>query len=142
MNTTEPVQLEPAVGLKIIRLPLGLLGFENIKEYVLISEPDQAPFQWLQVPHDSSLAFIVVSPFEVLLGYEPDIPKPDVDFLGLTSPADARLLNIVTLPGNGRATINLKGPIVLNCHTLIGKQVVLTNAARYALQHPLPVAES
>ena len=31
-----------------IQLPLGLLGFESIKEYVLLSKPDEAPFLWLQ----------------------------------------------------------------------------------------------
>ena len=51
----------------------------------------------------------------------------------------ALIYNIVTLRANGRATMNLKGPVVLNRYTLTGKQVVITNAAQYALQHPLPV---
>ena len=71
--------------------------------------------------------------------YEPDVATEDVEFLELSSPEDALLFNIVTLRGDGRATVNLKGPIVVNRYTLKGKQVVLTNAARYALQHPLPV---
>ena len=42
---------------------------------------------------------------------------------------------------NGGATVNLKGPIVVNRHTLRGKQVIPTNAPKFALQHPLPVAK-
>ena len=51
------------------------------------------------------------------------------------------MLNIVTLRGKQSATINLKGPIVINRHTLIGKQVILANAADFTLQHPLSLAE-
>jgi len=36
----------------------------------------------------------------------------------------------------------LKGPIVINRHTHIGKQVIITNAADYSVHHPLPVAEN
>ena len=66
----------------------------------------------------------------------------DIEFLGIQSPADALMLNIVTVR-NEQATVNLKGPIVVNRHTLIGKQCIPTNVAEYALQHPMspmPVA--
>ena len=56
----------------------------------------------------------------------------------LESPDDALLLNIVTLRRGARATVNLKGPIVINRFSLTGKQVVLANAADYSVQHPLP----
>lgn len=124
-----------------IHFPFGLLGFESIKNFLLIAEPDHAPFSWLQVEDDPALAFIVISPFEILPGYEPDIPASDVDGLGLSDPEDVTLYCIVTVRGGGGATANLKGPIVVNRHTAEAKQVVLTNAARYQLQHPLPLSE-
>jgi flagellar assembly factor FliW len=122
-----------------IHLPLGLLGFESIKEYVLLSKPDEAPFLWLQMLDDPNLAFLVISPLAVMPDYQPDIPLEDVEFIGFTNPADVLVFNIVTLRGDGKATVNLKGPIVLNRQTLIGKQVVPTNAPEYSLQHPLNV---
>src|SRR5437660_289612 len=144
MNTSEAIEMETLKHRKEkpIYLPLGLPGFEPLKEYALVTDAEQAPFSWLQVVDDPSLAFIVVSPFEVLPNYQPDIPKEDVDFLGLSSPEDALLFTIVTLRGKGRATANLKGPIVINRHTAKGKQVVLANAAQYQLQHSLPIYES
>jgi flagellar assembly factor FliW len=125
-----------------VRLPMGLLGFEPIKDYVLLANPAEEPFEWLQVQDNNSLAFIVVNPFLVSPEYQPDIPQPDVDFLGLKEASDAILLNIVTVHGPQRATINLKGPIVINRHTRIGKQVILANAANYSVQYPLPVDET
>ena len=72
----------------------------------------------------------------------PGIPQADVDFLGLSAPDEAALFNIVTIHGSQRATLNLKGPIVINRNTGVGKQVVLSNAAEFSVQHPLPVAET
>jgi flagellar assembly factor FliW len=123
----------------IIHLPLGLLGFEQMTKYVLLTSPEEAPFHWLQVLTDPSLAFLVLSPFEVIPDYQPEITDQDTDFIGLKKPEDSLIYNIVTLRGRGRATINLKGPIILNRYSLVGKQVIIVNAAQYALQHPLPV---
>jgi flagellar assembly factor FliW len=124
-------------GRDIIRLPFGLLGFEHVKQYILLANPAEEPFLWLQMLDDAKRAFLVVPPERLLADYQPDISDDEVEFLGLADPADAFLLNIVTLRGNGQATVNLKGPVVINRRTLIGKQVIPNNAAQYSLRHPL-----
>lgn len=123
-----------------VRLPAGILGFEQFKDYVLLANPAEMPFAWLRVADSSSLAFVVINPFLVLPGYAPDIPESDVEFLGLKEVSDATLFSIVTLRGPGRATLNLKGPLVINRHTHVGKQVIIANANNYSVEHPLPVA--
>jgi len=146
MKCAEPIERETetpaALPANQIRLPMGLLGFEQIKDYVLLVNPAEAPFAWLQVEANVSLAFIVIDPFLVLPGYQPNIPQGDVEFIGLKEPNDALLLNIVTVHGPNRATVNLKGPIVINRVTRVGKQVILANASEYSIQHSLPVAET
>ncbi|MBI3416697.1 MAG: flagellar assembly protein FliW [Verrucomicrobia bacterium] len=134
---TEPELLETEQD-NVIHLPLGLLGFEKIKKYVLLADPEEAPFLWLQVMDDPNLAFLVLFPLTIIPDYHPDISAEDAEFLGLEEPADALVFNIVTLRPQGKATVNLKGPIVLNRRTLMGKQVIPVNAAEYSLQHPLP----
>ena len=121
---------------------MGLLGFEQLKDYVLLANPAEAPFAWLQVKDDARLAFIVINPFIVMPDYHPDLPEADAQFLGIKAEDDAILFNIVTVHGSNRATVNLKGPIVINRNTLVGKQIVVANAAEYSVQHPLPVAEA
>jgi flagellar assembly factor FliW len=140
MQTVEPVgfQTMPVQQENIIHLPLGLMGFEHIKKYVLLSEPEDAPFYWLQVLDDPGLAFLVLSPFEIMPDYAPDVDEEVVKFLNLESAQDALVFNIVTLHGEGPATINLRGPIILNRYSLVGRQVVPLNAACYSLQHPIP----
>ena len=122
----------------VVHLPCGLLGFEQVKKYVLSSIAGEEPFSWFRDQNNPALAFLVMPAFEVVPFYQPDLPTEDVRVLGLESPDDAILFNIVTLRANGRSTVNLKGPIVINRFSLIGKQVVLANAADYSVQHPLP----
>jgi len=140
-NCIEP---EPAGGVAAgdVRLPMGLLGFERMKDYLLVANPAEEPFGWLQVKGDASLAFVVINPFLIVPDYHPDIPSADVEFLGLNGPEDALLLNIVTVHKQGQPTMNLKGPIVINRNTGMGKQVVIANAADYSVQHPLLVADA
>jgi flagellar assembly factor FliW len=137
----EPQRL-PVKKENVISVPLGLLGFEQVKKYVLLITPEEEPFLWLQMLDNQNQGFVVISPSVAAPDYAPDIAPADIEFLGIQSPADALVLNIVTVR-NGQATANLKGPIVINRHTLIGKQCIPTNVADYALQHPvnaMPVA--
>jgi flagellar assembly factor FliW len=142
MNCADMIDMEtPATPTtNEVRIPTGLLGFEHIKDYVLLANPAEQPFAWLQVKDNDTLAFIVVDPFIAVPDYKPSIPQLEYEFLGITNPDEALLLNIVTLHGAERATMNLKGPIVINRHTHVGKQIVIANATEYSVQHPLPVA--
>ena len=142
MKCAELIETETPVAVRreAVQLPKGLLGFEEIKNYILTANPDEEPFAWLTVEGNATLAFVVMDPFLALADYQPDIPQMDVDFLKLSRPEDAMLLSIVTIRENQPPTVNLKGPIVINRHLQLGKQVIIANAAAYSVQHPLPVA--
>jgi flagellar assembly factor FliW len=145
MNSSELTQGQSAPACAhtandVIRLPYGLLGFERVKNYVLLTNADEAPFMWLQMLEQAKRSFLVVTPSLIVPEYQPELGERDVEFLELTSPGDAFLISIVTLRPHSQATVNLKGPIVINRRTLIGKQVIPNNAAGYSLKHPLPVS--
>jgi len=137
IDTTIEPQNKSAEQAVIITLPLGLLGFEQTKRYMLIADPEEAPFMWLQMIDEPRKSFVVIQPNAFLERYEPELSEEDVRFLGLIKPEDAFVLNIVTVRGENSATVNLKGPIVINRNTLIGKQVVPINAMDYSVQHTL-----
>jgi flagellar assembly factor FliW len=126
----------------VVEMPLGLFGFERFKRYAFFSRPAQEPFLWLKALDDPKLAFLVMSPFLVLPSYSPDVSDDDVNFLAIKSPEDALVINIVTIRGPQQATVNLKGPIILNRHTLQAKQVIPLNASALTVAHPLPLQGS
>ena len=142
MNTLESTEPDAATAVAqarhpyFIRLPLGLLGFEAVKSYELQASPEDAPLMWLRMRDGGKHSFRVALAEMVQPDYQPDISDQDAAFLGLTDPSDAVVLNIVTVR-EGQATLNLKGPIVLNRHSMVGKQVIPRNAARFDARHPL-----
>ncbi len=123
------------------RVQLTLFGFEQVQDYLWLQHPGEEPFCWLQMVGEPNLSFLVVSPAFLQSSYRPDINPADVGSLGITGSEDAILFNIVTLRKDQPPTANLKGPVVLNRHTGVGKQVIPTNASDYLLHYPLPVAE-
>jgi flagellar assembly factor FliW len=139
MNTLTVPDLTDLAGAAEahVQFPLGLLGFEQVHDYTLIADPAEAPFRWLQAKTDSRLAFLVLSPFEVMPNYELDLSDEDARFLGLESALDALVFNIVTLRPKAVSTVNLRGPLVFNRRTGIGKQVVLPDSSAYAVSYPL-----
>jgi flagellar assembly factor FliW len=144
MNSMEATETRPATSPadraeSVIRMPLGLLGLEQLKRFTLQANPEEDSFLWLKVQDEPKMSFLVLSPFVVLPTYEPEIPDEDEAFLDLQDPQDTLILNIVTMHGSQQATINLKGPIVLNRRTLVAKQVIPLNAPDYSVAYPLPV---
>ncbi len=121
-----------------VTLPAGILGFEHLRHCLLIAHPGEEPFLRLQAQEDPHLTFLLIEPALVVRDYRPDISEQDVTFLGLKSPEETLLYNIVTVRGPGQATVNLKGPLVFNRHSRVGKQVIPNNAAEFSVQHPLP----
>ena len=105
----------------------------------LVYLPEQLPFLWARLDGPTPLHFVVVEPGNILGDYEPELFDEDATTLGLASPADALVLNIVNVqPGHPlEATVNLVGPVIINRRTGVGKQVVLANHGRFSARHPL-----
>ena len=55
VNPTETGPAPTAIGCNV-RLPMGILGFEQMKENLLIANPEEEPFRWLQVKDNPSPA--------------------------------------------------------------------------------------
>ena len=138
MKCTEKTLYEALPAGQLLRMPDGLLGLA-CQQVRLTARPEQAPFLWLEWVDGSKMVLLVMPPSILYPTYQPEIGPHDVKCLGLSTFADAWVLNIVTLAQDGRATINLKGPIVINRNTLVARQVVPVNALHFNLHHPLPV---
>src|ERR1035441_10727095 len=51
MKCAEMIETEKAAVARqdAVRMPNGMLGFEEIKDYILTTNPEEQPFAWLQV---------------------------------------------------------------------------------------------
>ena len=118
----------------VIQMPDGLLGFERVKNYKLLTRPEEAPFMWLQMLDNPKRAFVVVPPQYILSDYNPDLSDLDVEFLELAEPSDAFVLNIVTVRGQGRA-----GALSLASRSFRSTPPSMPSGIQYPLpKRPLP----
>lgn len=128
-------QIEASEG-DIVELLDGLIGFSNLRRFVLISHNPKSPFRWLQSLDETSMAFLVADPSQYLEDYQPEISDAAATALGLESSTPAMVYTTASIPkGSPRdLTLNLAAPIVINPATRVGMQVILENEA-YTMKH-------
>lgn len=120
---------------EIIRFPEGLLGFPQYERYILLEDPAQEPFVWLQCLDNTDLSFVVVDPQAVLPGYSIQVPREEVEILDLEDPTKARIYAICVVPKDiVEVSANLKGPIIVNPSNRKARQIVL-NDERYSTKY-------
>jgi len=127
---TEPTQ---------VVLPFGLIGLGELREFDLKPLADSWPFLTLRSRGELEIEFLVVEAENVTDNYSFKLHDEEALSLGLSSPEDAFILNIVTVhPQRPQyVTVNLAGPIVVNRHTLLGRQIILSPVEQYPTVHPL-----
>lgn len=134
IKTTRFGEIEVAEK-ELVNFPDGILGFETIHDYVIISQGEDDLLKWLQALTEPGLAFIVIKPEEFLFSYELDVPEEDVKFLDLKKPEDVLILAIVTVPDNPRQmTANLQGPLIINKSNRKARQVIISDG-RFKVKH-------
>jgi len=121
---------------QLIRVPEGLVGFRSLTSYALIPDPVVAGLTWLQSTTDPETAFALVTPEQVVTEYKLDLRPGDKAALELTNGDDAVVYVILNRGETGGLTVNLQGPLVINPHRRLGRQIVLTSS-RYAVRYPL-----
>ena len=119
-----------------ITFPHGLLGFENLKDYVLL-DAERQPFYWLQSLEVERVAFILVNPFLFRPDYELDIDDEELKDIGIDKAEEALIFSIVTIPADGSPmTANLQGPLVINREARLARQSILTDQ-RWKTKHDI-----
>lgn len=133
-----PTDLDAPSANEIV-LPHGIIGFGRCRSAELLYLPDHLPFLWMKLSGPEPVQFIVIEPGGIIADYEPEIFDEDAQQLDLRDPAEAMILNIVTLRRQQpvEATVNLVGPVVINRRTRIGRQLVISNYSRYSAHHAL-----
>jgi flagellar assembly factor FliW len=127
-------------GSRVITFKDGPLGFPHHRRFALIQTADEAVFFWMQSLDDPALAFLVCDPLVFVPDYQAHIRADDVKALELRDLTDCRVLVIVNKV-DGYLTANLLGPLVIGAHSLLGKQLVLSDK-RYSTRHRLMPADT
>lgn len=121
---------------KILAFQDGLLGFEANKRYALVEAEELKPLAWLVSVDDPDIAFPLADARYFAKDYEVGITEEDREALDVTNDAEVAIYTIVSLPTDEKPlTANLRGPVVINFTTKLGRQVVLRDD-RYSHKQP------
>ncbi len=114
----------------------GLIGFENLVHFLLLSPEPDSPFRWLQSMDEPTVAFLVAHPERFVSGYEPEIDDQIAEELAFEESTPRIVFTTASIPPGQpeQLTLNLAGPILINAVTRCGRQVVLDDAA-YTIKH-------
>lgn len=119
----------------IIHFDQGLLGFDDIKDYVLIKHDEQGMIMTMQYADGEIPQFVVLDPFAVVTDYHPILPTTTLKQLGSKNSNDLKYLVIAVVRENYLDTVvNLKSPIVINPETRCAAQIIVENTD-YSMQH-------
>jgi flagellar assembly factor FliW len=134
VNTSRFGEMEVPEGL-IIRMTKPVLGFEQLKRYVIVETPDFEPFKWFQSVDDPQVAFVIVNPLLFFPAYTIEVNPREIDELHVDNVRDINTYAIVTIPQEyTRMTANLQGPLLINTVTNLAKQLVLVDST-YRINH-------
>lgn len=115
----------------------GLLGFVNLRKFVLLEDPSDEIFVWLQSCELPEVAFPVLEPELFSPSYEVRLTKSDLEALCVVENGSIRSFSIVTIPQDPQQmTANLKAPIVVNTRTRKARQCVLQDNS-LAIREPI-----
>lgn len=112
-------------------------GFPDLNDFLLLSDPNYAPYLLLQSVEDPDICFILVDTLMFFPTYDPNIGKRDLKTLAANDKKEIKLLSIVVIRnGESIPTTNLRAPLVVNFDKKLAKQVILDDD-NYEIRTPL-----
>lgn len=121
----------------VLHFPEGILGFNELRRFVLLDDPSDELFAWLQSCEDPNVAFPLLEPELFSSNYSIQLTKHDLEALELQDITGARVFAIITVPADPtQMTANLKAPIVINIGRRLARQVVLQDNG-LAIREPI-----
>jgi Uncharacterized protein conserved in bacteria len=138
MDTNQAAAQSPEPAEQnIIHFADGILGFEEVHDYLLYHEDDNNIIWSLQAADSDIPSFIVVDPFTVFPGYSPVLSAQELAYFGEKDVNDLCFLVIAVIkPELGDSVVNLKAPIIIDINTREAKQSILEDS-EYPIRHKL-----
>ena len=124
----------------IITMPFGMLGFPDIKRFIMLQHKEDSPFFWYQSVDDPMLAFVVMSPFLFKPDYNVDLENilKEMSWDEEDKQNNLELYVVVNIPEGlpNKMTANLIGPILINNKIHQAVQMVISDSI-YTHKFPL-----
>lgn len=116
---------------KIIHFPMGIIGFEELKDFALIYDSERetpSKISWLQSMNEPLMVLPVINPLDIMEEYNPIVDDELIKGIGDPSNDDLLMFTTMSIPSDiTKMTANLKAPIVINTANRQAIQVIVEN---------------
>ncbi|PNU21151.1 flagellar assembly protein FliW [Geothermobacter hydrogeniphilus] len=120
-----------------IHFPDGLIGFEDLHDFIVMPNRQESPLFWIQSVDDADIAFLLTDPNNFFLDYNVVPDKNEQGKLKASEAGECYALAVVTIHDDKSVTLNLAAPIIFSPETNRAIQVILEGAP-YNTRTPLP----
>lgn len=123
---------------RVFNFELPIIGFNELKKFVIVDTNKDSFFKWLQSVEDSELAFPIVSVFSMNVDYTLDLQDSVVEALNIENVESVLVMNIASIPQDNPqgTTLNLLAPLIFNLESQKAGQVILSGSG-YDISFPL-----
>ena len=123
---------------KIITFPDGIIGFPDLKKFVLLHDQAADALRYLQSIDDPDFALTVVDPLTICDSYLPTVTEEQVACLGdLLTEEELLVFVTITIPEKIEdMSANLQAPIIINTLNNWAVQVILDDES-YKVKTPI-----
>lgn len=128
------IEYDPA---NTLQFPEGLIGFEDLTDFVVMPNEKEGPLFWIQSVNDPQIAFVLTDPTNFYYDYKVAPDGHERQKLGIAEEDDCLIVSVVTVPQDRKITLNLAAPILFAPKTNKALQVIL-EGTQFSPQTPLP----
>jgi flagellar assembly factor FliW len=124
----------------VLHCPQGLIGFEELRDFVVMPNEKDGPLFWIQSVEDEQIALVLTDPTNFFPTYMVEPEEHERKVLGIGPEDKCYALVVVTVRPDRNVTLNLAAPILFAPQSNRAMQVILENSG-YSIQTPLPIVE-
>ena len=121
----------------LLNFPEGLIGFENLHNFIVMPNEKEGPLFWIQSVEDPNIALILTDPTNFFLDYRIAPDQRERQKLQLGEDDECFALAVVTVSPERQISLNLAAPILYAPETKCALQVIL-DGGQYQSRTPLP----
>lgn len=123
---------------RIFEFKLPIIGFGELRKFIILDTSQDSFFKWLQSTEDPSLAFPIISVFSMNVDYSINLTDEVVEKLEINNVESLLVMNIASIPQDNPhgTTINLLAPLIFNLEKQVAGQIILSGSG-YDISFPL-----
>jgi len=124
----------------LLHFPEGLIGFENLRDFIVMPNEKEGPLFWIQSVEDPAIAFILTDPTNFFVDYKIAPDQRERRKLQLEEDDECFALAVVTVSAERQISLNLAAPIMFAPEARNALQVIL-DGNQYQSRTLLPTIE-